>query len=246
MKDGKVLMKVIPTMAMELPPLQPQVSLRMPQGIKFRTNSVRLPRNLSPMLAYFVGFLRDGTLDKDERTFGVKIYQKDKKFLENVINNMSETLFGKRAKIVNSDADFAWQLSSKPLSLFIRENFDYPENFRQTHWDVPKVILESPWEIQRWYIAGFCDAEASIVRERDRNNSLAVYIFQSWHNQNGCPPLQNIKRMMAAKGITCYWPQLYKRDVNAYYLRFTYRQARNFIAEIPLLKKSALPSIKKS
>lgn len=223
---------------MMLPPQKPAMQLESLNGIRFRKNSVRLPNNLTPMLAYFIGFLRDGTLDKDTHTYAVRIFQKDKEFLENVINGISVALFNKRAKIIESGADFAWQLSSKPLSLFIQKNFDYPKSFLQKFWDVPKIILESPTEIKKWYIAGFVDAEGSVCWERDRiSRFISVYIYQSWNNPNECPPLFKIKQMLNEFNINCIGPQLYKKNSNAFRLKLTYRNSRKFLREIPLLKK---------
>ena len=216
-------------------PIQPAIPLEINFKVRLKTNSIRLPKYLTPALAYFVGLLRDGNLNKCYRSYKVRIYQKDKRFLEEVVNSLSKTLFQKTAKIIQSGSDFVWQLDSKPLFQLITEVFDYPKDKTQKWWKTPSIILQAPLEIQKWYIAGFVDAEGSI---RIENKKPIIYIYQSWNNPNECPPLNDLKLMLKQFGINASGPKLYKKGNNAFRLKIKDRSARIFLRTIPLIRKS--------
>ncbi len=202
--------------------------------VRIRKRSVKLPENLSPALAYLIGILRDGTMTKSLRSHKVAIYQKNKEFLENVINPLSVILFNKSAKILPSAEDYMWRLDSKPLYTFISKIFDYPKEGRQIFWRVPEIIRNAPKEIQRFYIAGFVDAEGSINIER---NKPVIYIYQSWNNNLQCPTLEDLKQMLKNFGIHVIGPDCYRKSKNAFRLRLTDKNVKLFFEQIPLQLK---------
>lgn len=203
--------------------------------VKLRKRSVKLPENLNPALAYFVGILRDGNLNKSFRSHKVCVYQKNKKFLESVINPLSMKLFNKRAKILSSGEDYMWRLDSKPLYTFIVKVFDYPKEGRQIFWRVPEIIRNAPKEIQKFYIAGFIDAEGSLIMYR---NKPIIYVYQSWNNNLSCPTLEDVKQILKSFGIHAIGPHCYKKDKNAFRLRIKDKNIESFLKQIPLQLKS--------
>ena len=215
-------------------PLQPEVGLSIDFPLVTRRVSAKIPSTLTPAFAYFLGFLRDGTVTRYRRVHDVVIYQKDKKFLEQVIVPLGQLLFGKRLQIRPSGEDFSWRLHSKSLFTLITTKFDYPESLRQIEWPVPQLILDAPLEIQKWYIAGFVDAEGSVCIEKGKP---VIYIYQSWKGGKECPLLESIKQMLRKFGIYSHGPYLCKSDKQAFRIEMEDRSARLFLQMIPTIKK---------
>lgn len=215
-------------------PTEPKIDLGIDFPIIRRKVSASVPTFLTPGFAYFLGFLRDGTVTKHkEAIYDVAIYQKDKEFLEKFIVPLGEFLFGKKLKIRPSGADFEWRLHSKSVFKLITSKFDYPKSLRQIEWPVPKLILDAPLEIQKWYIAGFVDAEGSVCMEHGKP---VIYVYQSWIGE-GTHPLESIKQMLRKFTIYSHGPYLYRPDKFAYKLEMEDRSARLFFELIPTIKK---------
>ena len=204
--------------------------------------SLHLPTSLTPELAYFIGLLRDGNLHASGRSFKIRIYQKNRNFLEETVNNLTSHLFGKKARILQRKTGFVWQVDSKPLFLFIVRNFGYPVTKTQKFWRTPTIILTSPSEIQRHYIAGFFDAEGSYCLEKDK---IVLYLYHSWHTSAACPPLRDIKSMLNNLDISSIGPMLYKRRFNAFKLKIKASNALKFLRKIPLKLKTS-PSTRRA
>lgn len=218
-------------------PLEPVVPLRLDFPIVMRKNSVKVPRYLTPALAYLVGLFRDGNLSRNYGNFQVRLYNKSTVFLENVVSKIAEVVFGKAGSILDRGGTFVWQLNSKSLYLLFVKLFGYPEGKTQKWWTTPNIILQSPPEIQRWYVAGFTDAEGSIVME---GSKLVIYIYHSWYTSQQCPPLADIKAILSSNGIHSIGPILYRKDVNAFKLKIKGQNAKKFISWAPLLLKFPL------
>ena len=223
--------------------IHPSIPINVTLEMNLRKNNIVIPKELTPPLAYFVGLLRDGNLSRAKRSYKIRIYQKDKAFLENVVNRISQHLFNKKVKIMKSGEDFVWQVDSKPLFLFLTKVFEYPPNKTQKWWKTPRLILEAPPEIQKWYIAGFVDAEGSICLEDDKP---VIYVYHSWNNQTECPPLSDLKLMLNKWGINSNGPYLYKHSNNAFRLRIRNKNALTFLQTIPLVRKTYLSPIKRA
>ena len=215
-------------------PIQPVIDLGIDFPIVTRKTSAKVPTSLTPAFAYFLGFLRDGTVTRYKRVHDVVIYQKDKEFLEQIIVPLGQLLFGKKLQIRPSGEDFAWRLHSKSIFHLITTKFDYPASLRQVEWPVPKLILDAPLDIQKWYIAGFVDAEGSVCIEKGKP---VIYIYQSWKGGKECPPLESIKQMLRKFTIYSHGPYLCKSDKQAFRIEMEDRSARLFFQIIPTNKK---------
>lgn len=215
-------------------PLQPEVDLSVDFPLVKRSVSADVPKVLTPAFAYFLGFLRDGTLARYKRVHDVVIYQKDKEFLEKIIVPLGKQLFGKTIPIKPSGEDFAWRLHSKSVFDLIKIKFDYPESLRQIDWAVPRLILQAPIEIQKWYVAGFVDAEGSVCIEKSKP---VIYIYQSWRDPTKCPTLEGIRQILRSFGIFAHGPYRYKKEGRAFKLEMEDRSARLFLQIIPTIKK---------
>jgi len=141
---------------------------------------VTLPKALTPKLAYLLGALRDGSiLTIYNNQYEVQFSQKNVKWLRNVIIPTIEEVFKIKTKVQRyGEQTPRIKVYSKPIYIFIKKVFKYPEKLQVT-WEVPSLVMHSPLEIKRWFIRGFFDSEGEINIKQKR-----LVIHHSWNGEN--------------------------------------------------------------
>jgi hypothetical protein len=153
------------------------------ENSKFKGESnstpVTLPQVLNPKLSYLIGALRDGSLPEVyNNQYEVQFSQQNKEWLEKVIVPTIKEVFGITTRVESYRNQTARvKIYSKPIYLFIKKFFEYPERLQVT-WEVPKIIRSSPPEIKKWFIRGFFDSEGEINVRQKR-----VVIHHSWNGR---------------------------------------------------------------
>ncbi len=151
------------------------------------SKSIRLPKELTPELAYIVGALRDGclaTYSKNKNHFGVVFTQEScvDWFVEILIPMISKTFS------IKPKARKDIQIYNKPLFKFFQKVFEHPPG-NQSRWNTPKVIKKSPKQIQLKYIQGFFDAEGLAPKKSNyigftQNNKDSLHFIKSVLEKN--------------------------------------------------------------
>jgi hypothetical protein len=158
-------------------------------GGKTYTNMIKLPKELSPELAYIAGALRDGSLSSYR--YEVEFTQKYKGWLV-LIQDCLEKSFGVSPTIRSrrlKDNTYVLRIRSHALHRFFCEVF----NWTKYDWDTPDIIKSADKNSIENYIAGFWDAEGS------RYGGA----YQGWSKIDSCPPLEFIKERLEGYGIVC-------------------------------------------
>jgi|GEM_PF-3592517 len=158
-------------------------------GGKTFTNMIRLPKVLSPELAYLAGALRDGSLSSYR--YEVEFTQKNKDWLtliQRYLRKCFSILPSIRSRKLK-DNTYVLRIRSHALHRFFCEVFDW----KKFDWDTPKIIRSANRECVENYIAGFWDAEGSKYGA----------VYQGWSKINSCPPLEFIKSRLEEYGIVC-------------------------------------------
>jgi len=120
-------------------------------------------------MAYLLGALRDGCFIRNERnyTYRIRIYQKNREWIE-ILSKMTHKLFKKQPTITLDKRDNVWNLmiNSREIYEKLTEISDYTGN--QKTWNVPRLVLNSPLEIQKEFIKGFFDSEGGVPHVEKR------------------------------------------------------------------------------
>lgn len=161
------------------------------KSISSGSKPIRLPKELTPELAYIVGALRDGclaTYSKNKNHFGVVFTQEScvEWFVETIIPMINKTFS------IKPKARKDIQIYNKPLFKFFQKVFEHPHG-NQSKWNTPKIIKKAPKQIQLKYIQGFFDAEGLAPKK-------SSYIG---FTQNNNESLQFIKSVLEKNKIRC-------------------------------------------
>lgn len=113
----------------------------------------KLPKCARGDLAYLIGAIRDGSINRNDYT--ISISQNHKNWL-NYLGNIFSKEFGVNPKIEKFRNYYILKLKSKVLFLFLNKIFEMPTN--QDFWETPKIIVKNK-ELWIPYISGFFDAE---------------------------------------------------------------------------------------
>jgi len=134
--------------------------------VQFKSESsgskpIKLPKELTKDLAYFVGALRDGclaTFSGNPNHFGVLMTQESNpKWLKETIIPIVRKLFD-----LNPIPRKEIQIYNKPLFKFFEKLFEMPPG-NQAEWSTPQLIKQAPLNLQVSYIRGFFDAEGTCI-----------------------------------------------------------------------------------
>lgn len=153
------------------------------ENSKFKGGSnsipIVLPKVLNPKLSYLIGALRDGSLPEVyNNQYEIQFSQQNTEWLEKVIVPTIEDVFRIKTKVESYGNQIPRiKIYSKPIYFFIKKFFEYPERLQVT-WTVPKLIINSPSEIKKWFIRGFFDSEGEINIKQKR-----IVIHHSWNGQ---------------------------------------------------------------
>jgi len=139
-----------------------------------RGKKIRLPKLLTPELAYIIGYISgDGHLldvfKEKERTgdfeFRIEITSNDKYLFMNYIDPYFQKIFdikGNFYKYKNRKA-YEYYLSSKVLFIFLNKVFELPIGKKNGRLHVPKIVLNSDYQIKAYFLAGFFDTDGFIT-----------------------------------------------------------------------------------
>ena len=139
-----------------------------------RGKKVKLPKSLTPNLAYLIGFISgDGSIldpiKEKENTgdfeFRISLTDENKYVLKYYINPYFKSLFGiegRYYKYKNKNA-YGYYISAKILFLFIHKICELPKGKKAGKLKIPKVILQSNNKIKAHYLAGFFDSDGFIT-----------------------------------------------------------------------------------
>lgn len=152
--------------------------------------------------AYIIGALRDGcfTVNKKYHVYRVRIYQKNKEWLEKIADKFYQT-FGKKPRIEYDRRDGVWCLILDSKSVYdkLLELSEFPGN--QKIWKTPKTVLEASQDIKKAYIRGFFDAEGGVPHiEKKKQEQKNIRIYFSQVSKNA---LTELKTLIEEFGIKC-------------------------------------------
>jgi len=155
----------------------------------------RLPKELTPQLAYFVGALRDGCVTG--HNYSVRISQSGPgaaEWLEEMRKICNE-LFGLPGRMSVLGNEHRLELQSKPVAVFVRKVFEMP--FDQSKWGTPKLIARNK---EAWipYVSGFFDAEGYCTSAETYHRTGKMKLSFSQNNHDS---LRFIKKVLEAHGI---------------------------------------------
>ena len=163
------------------------VYLYVPRSSKL----IRLPKEVDRDYAYLLGSLRDATAYAPE--YEVKFVQASEAWLRSSVLPRLSKVFGLTGLRVRRRKDglFTLKVNSKALLAILVVHAGITEQCMPT----PAVMRYAGLMAWRYYVAGFYDAEGDKTGQRLR-------IWQSWHREDKCPPLEDISRILARLGIT--------------------------------------------
>jgi hypothetical protein len=165
-------------------------------------------------MAYVLGAMRDGCFTRNEKqhTYRIRIYQKNKQWIEK-LSEMTERLLGKKPTVILDKRDNVWSLmiNSRKIYEKLIKISDFTGN--QKTWNVPKAILNSPLETQK----EFFDSEGGLPHMEKRKiepKNIRVHFTQS---NKKC--LEEVKRIIESleikTGKVCgpYYKKGFKKPV---------------------------------
>ena len=158
------------------------------------SSSCSLPLHLTAKLAYLLGALRDGTLCAGKK-YEISFYQKDTRWFS-IIKNCIKGTFQPTSKILvfenRKNSSPKLSISSRPIIEFINRVCGVPLH-NKIKWGTPEIIKEARWEIQKFYIRGYFDADGR-----------TSYKYQKIGFCQASPEsLHDIKEMLEKNNIQC-------------------------------------------
>ena len=160
-----------------------------------RKDSARaeLPKFLDPTQAYLIGAMRDGTLSTSGSKYEISYAQKDTRWLK-FIERLLMEIFKPTTKLQIINYKFCSPrlfTSNKGILKFFNLVYKIPIGNKK-EWTTPKIILRAPFEIQKYYVAGFFDADGII-----RNDGRIGFC------QSNKIALLDVRNMLIKHGISC-------------------------------------------
>ncbi len=149
----------------------------------------KLVTALNPKLAYLLGAMRDGTIMQNSGMHWVRIYDNlNSQWIENVNIPLFKEVFEVNLHLRKTKSAKYCDISNKPLLLQLKLIVN-----NNLHGDVPQAIKDAEFDIVRYYIRGFFDAEGYVGKRKN------VIMF-SQMNRNA---LEFIKKTLEKNKISC-------------------------------------------
>lgn len=140
--------------------------------LNFQVKTATVPRQMSPSLAYFIGyFFGDGGLKDINKSFKISGHRAYKikiadEFLLQIkrIQSLYAAIFGAETpirleRLEKGETTYYIEPSSKIVYLFLTNVFDLPAGKKGSDLKVPRVISSSHVEIKQWFLRGLFDAD---------------------------------------------------------------------------------------
>ena len=142
----------------------------------------KLPKKITPKLAYLLGFLlSDGCLKDYEKIgkrrgsprYPIHFASNTFHFADKILNPLFYELFEKKLGIykIKKSKCFEVTLSSKVIYLFLYRVCEIPKGKKKGKIIIPSIVLKSSKNIQRSFIAGFFDGDGHIYV---KNKEIAI------------------------------------------------------------------------
>lgn len=143
-----------------------------------RCKTINLPREITPELGYYVGYLQgDGYLGSDGIRFGfIDEYLSQMK----KIKGMTIELFGKRGTVhevtskLSKKPYYRLEVKSAVISSFLNVVFGVPRGIKQD-LKIPPIIMQNK-EVLKHYLAGLYDADGTIPKTPKKAKQLFIDI----------------------------------------------------------------------
>lgn len=198
---------------------------------------------LTNELAYLLGALRDGSVlrytEKNGKThYALSLYSKNTQWLKQ-LEKTFEVLFCKKPSFSEPKNGTPYlRIYSKEIVETFQREFQHPLTSQIT-WKTPDKILGASNVKQKYYVAGFWDAEGG----QDKITKQ-IRFHLSW-NGNTCPPLNDLKQMLLKSNIETGKVGRYTNE-NGNFPRFVLRVLKKdndkFFDEIPIRNKIKKPT----
>ena len=199
--------------------------------LRCKTNrtKIKIPKYLTTDLAYLLGALRDGSMTHYTNVYEIEISQKFKDWLVNSIAPRLERLFGiqTQIKVLKRKPNNAFAIRLRSVALYTI--LKILSGYERYNFLTPRIILDANFDLKRYYIAGYYDAEG-------RKNKSNIQFYQNWNDNSGCPSLIDIKNFLLSRGIRTSLTYHKQENYEAYiYVLYVKSESRSkFLEEIPL------------
>ena len=149
--------------------------------------------------AYLLGAFRDASIHsyKDGKDCEFIILQKEKWWLQSVVAPYLEKLLKRKLKVSEKlfSGVYRIRFRSKQLFSLLIGKYNFPYSGKQAFWN---PVIDKEFVID--YLRGFFDAEGGVFI---KGKNIRVDFYQSWHDENSCPPLEAIRKYLINLGIKC-------------------------------------------
>lgn len=143
-----------------------------------KTEKVKLPKYLTPKLAYYVGYLQgDGWLGKNKKRFGfIDEYSEQMK----LINALTQDLFETSGKIMEDKSKISTKpynyliIRRKAVNSFLHSVFEINLGIKN-NLEIPKLIKQNK-ELLRWHLRGLFDADGTLPKNPEKAKMLFIDI----------------------------------------------------------------------
>ena len=190
---------------------------------KTNSNLIKFPKKISEEFVFLLGALRDGSLIHYENVYEIEFAQKQKKWLQNSIVPRLQKVFGSKLKIMlRKNKNYVVRKRSVALYSIL----NYFTNFAKTKYKyTPEIVLNLPFSLQKYYIAGFYDADGN-------KDPKEIIFYQQWWNRKNCLPLDDIQIMLNKIDVKSNF-EIKSRN-NDYLFKLHITDRKGFLEEIPI------------
>ncbi len=142
---------------------------------------VKLPKYLDNQLSYLLGVIMgDGHLANPNKSYDrLTSYNSELRITDGhketfvKLSKIFEELFGYKPKIYSELSKtnkpfYRFVIRSKPIHRFLMNICQIPTGKKYDKTDIPKIIKDSPLEIQKSFIVGFFDADGCLRLHREK------------------------------------------------------------------------------
>jgi hypothetical protein len=192
---------------------------------KTNSNRVRVPKTTNKEFVYLFGALRDGSLVQYSSVYEVEFAQKQKEWLENSIIPKLNKVFEVNPRIIERKYK-NYVIRKRSVVLFTILNH-FTKFAKIKYKPTPKIVLNLPFNLQKYYVAGFYDAEGN-------KNPKDITFYQQWHNKKECPPLKDIQTMLNKVGIKSYFRIKSQNNAFLYDLHVKGESRKRFLELVPI------------
>lgn len=193
-------------------------------GTGGRMGLCKLPLKLTTELSYLIGyFIADGSISKNGN---INLTDSSKEHLD-FISMILERQFKISKKPRKSGPNkYDIQFTSVPIRFYLQKIFNIPAGKKKGKTEIPELILNSQFEILRWFIIGFQDGDGYLPANNDKKHSIMLW-------QSSRKILDQIHMVLLKRNIKLKPPQNDGRD--SYYLYVPRNNIYKYIKTFPFM-----------